>query len=185
MRQTPARGFTLIEVLIGSGILALTAGAVVSFGRTAIRAHDLAGERTQAYQLVSEGLEIARQIRDTSYIDQEVNEWNSNFSAELESFSPIWDAATRRFKFIKNNVAEPAISEGVETINLDGLNFARKVVFTPPPSLFELKDSNNESIENGVSTNAIKVTVEVAWESYGNNWQVAGSTLLTNWKPGY
>lgn len=169
-------GFTLIEVLIASTILALATGAVLSLGRTAIRSYDISFARSQAYLYVQEGLEIVRSIRDTSAVDQRLNDWLAVFPASLTSYQGRWDAILGRWQFA---VGDEELSPAFQP----ELYYRRTIRFSLPPTLPPLMTENGISLPTGISDNVRAVTVEVSWEENGQTQRVTGSTLLTNWQP--
>ncbi len=187
-------GFTLIEVLVASSILVVTTGALVSLGRASLRSQSLAYERSQAYQLVQEGFEVVRQIRDTTSIDATLtngipNSWDSSFpvlASQGSTVGPIWDGFDRRWRLVENSTGtDAAITAGVETIVLDGLNFRRTLTFLPMPDQYDQLvplTGVSGALTTGFHDSARLIQVAVTWESQGEVWTVSGRTVLSNWK---
>lgn len=167
-------GFTLIEVLIASGILALVAGAVLVVSQAAIRSHDTALERSQGYQLVQEGLEIIHTMRDTSVQDREPGNWQTGFPSDTQPVHAIWDPTTRRY----------GILSGSEPIVLGHTTFTRTYTFLEPPNLPELTDQFGEPIADQAvfEEQMRRVRVEVTWTSQNRLQTAQGTTMLTNWR---
>lgn len=67
------RAFSLIEVVVASGILIIVAGASVALSNNVLRGSQTLSERTAATYLAVEGLENAQRERDTAYIDGNPN----------------------------------------------------------------------------------------------------------------
>ncbi len=63
-----ASGFTLVEAVVAVGVIAIgVAGALISLAQSSAQATNLRN-RAVAAQLVAEGLEIVRNIRDTNWL---------------------------------------------------------------------------------------------------------------------
>lgn len=172
-------GFTLIEVLVSSTILAFAAAAVMSISRFSVQAYSSTFERTQAYFLVQEGLEIVRSIRDNQSLDHRSNNWAillPNPSASSEVWRAVWDAQAGRWQ----------LATGSEDIQLDpavDLHFIRIIRFESVPNLPGLVGSDGTILPTGIAENIRRVTVEVEWAQAGTPASVRGSTLLSNWQP--
>ena len=61
------RGFTLVEVLVALSIFALSAGLVFTLFHSMVILVPEATARLEAFYLAQEGVEIARNIRDTNF----------------------------------------------------------------------------------------------------------------------
>ncbi len=174
-RSTRFNGFTILEVLIASGILVTVSGAMLATGRASIRSHDLSMERTQASHLVQEAFEVVRQIRDTNYIDGEATAWNSGLVTGVDE-KPVWNPDIRRWQLVP----------GEETVQVDGttaLTYSRTIRLEPAANLAEIHPGNaGTSIEP--SQVAYKVTVTVQWQSQGQDWTESASSLVTDWNIG-
>lgn len=171
-----SRGFTLIEVLIASGILVVAAGAVLRISQVAIRNEDQALERVRAYHLVQEGFEIVHQIRDSIRLDKTVNRWDAFLPTDDSSYAARWDSVSGRW------VLEPA-GTTVDEHELDGIKFIRSIVVSVPPTdLLPIKNEAGETVTTDWRDVARLVTVTVSWESQGQTMKVSGKTLLTDWQ---
>lgn len=170
-------GFTLIEVLIASTIIAFAAGSVMMLAQSATRVYDAGLERTQAYLLVQEGLEIVRSIRDNQSLDDQANNWADILPGPGPiDYRPIWQATTGRWQ----------LQTGLETIQPDNsvnLRFTRTIHFETPPDLPSLVGPDGTPVEAGIASNVRRVTVNVNWDQAGQPANVKGTTLLTNWQP--
>jgi len=67
------RGQTLIEVVAGIGLLVIVVTALIGMGIVALKTSTSARNRTVAAKLASEGMEIARSVRDQSGLDAVVS----------------------------------------------------------------------------------------------------------------
>lgn len=70
--KKPARGFGIIEVLVGSAIISIALFALADVVRLSHRAVSGSLDKTQARFLAQEGLEVVRIARDQSY-SQNIN----------------------------------------------------------------------------------------------------------------
>lgn len=184
-------GFTLIEVLVASGILVLAVGSVVTIGRAAIQAQDIAMERTQAYELAQEGLEITRQIRDTAVAQESIGgdalpNWDERLPVIGQPVGLVWDDLGQRWRFTTSSVADPVVRNGIEEVILgDGAtttHFFRTIEFLASPALPGVGDPLAPLDSAAIQANARRVVVTVRWQSLGEDHEVSATTLLTNWK---
>lgn len=61
-------GFGLLEVIFSTAIFIVVVGSLVSLSRLSLRNAVLSTHRSQAFNLAQDGLEIVRQMRDTTWI---------------------------------------------------------------------------------------------------------------------
>lgn len=173
-------GFGLIEVVVAVSIMIIILGAVAVLQKNAIRNSVIAAERTQAYNLVREGIEAVRAIRDSKWIDQTAEPWNKNFTTASE-----FDVEMEIEKWI----LQPA---PLEEIPLDKQKFLRKIFFeniADSQVIGQLKAMAGLAYADKTAEwwadYAIKMTVVVSWNSYGKNYQITSYEYLTDWKPPY
>jgi prepilin-type N-terminal cleavage/methylation domain-containing protein len=173
-----SRGFGLLEVLISVSILTSVMAAAVYAGRISIRNNIIANQRSQAYNLVRQNLEVIRQMRDTTWVDGISNEWNSPFS------SVSFDGAK---KYHLNFDSLTIELNDVEK-NLDGTKFSENIVFYNnnadgklDAELRQLAGSDYVNITNFQSILGAKSTI--SWFSYNKQYSVSGAINLTDWKP--
>ena len=171
------QGFTLIEVLIASTIIAFAAGSVMMIGRSSIRNYDSGLERTQAYLLVQEGLEIVRSIRDNQSLDKRSNDWATFLpTPSSATYHPAWDASSGRYRLL-------AGGEELQPDTRVNLRFTRSITFVSQPTLPALVGPDGTVLDRGIENNTRRVVVEVQWNSNGVPTSVTGTTLLSNWQP--
>jgi Tfp pilus assembly protein PilV len=183
------KGFGIVEVLIASVIIIMIVFALVAAGKAALNGLLLSEQRTQAYFLAQEGLEIARQVRDTNWIDSgdAKTNWNSfdytNLIAPIirnsrvYHITPYYDSsAPQRYYF-------PSTGATADSIILNGLSFTRQIQFQ---SISNILPGTSPDVHK--TENSIKITVKVSWK-----WNTVGSDnkfvyvsdVLTNWRPNY
>lgn len=191
MTKYRSNGFTLIEVLIASSILVMVTGAVVGLSRVAFHSQDLSLERTQAYHLVQEGLEMVHQMRDTQTVSQTTDFWVNLFGAcdrTLATCSPAWDSQLGRWRLVDGSSTELGIHNGTELIDIDGLQYRRAIRILPAPELPRLSGSSASLSANDsqtiVSEGMRRIQVEVEWDDRGIVRKLVGETYLSQWHLG-
>lgn len=187
--QKRKRGFGILEVLISGVIIIIILGALVVLARNAINNSQYVQERSQAVNLAQEGIEIVRQIRDTSYYS--ANNWNQMVCNSTENRLDLTVLApdiSYRFKWYspspgnKTNLdawfcLEPGTGTGV---NLAGNNFYRTVRFYNIGGSGSqiLSDPTNKVKNNGV--NGVIVEVVVTWPTASGDHNVNIRELITD-----
>lgn len=175
------RGFGIIEVLISGVIIIIVLGALVILARNAINNSQYVQERSQAVNLAQEGIEIVRQIRDSSYIDSKSNtSWrsmvsvpNTDIDNNFEYNTPYYigfnfSQFAMRFRLIKIPTS----------ISLGGNTFYRTVSFTSIDGSQVLPTSPIDINNNG--NNGVVVKVTVTWLRSTGEHKVELEELLTN-----
>lgn len=192
-------GFGILEVLISAGILIIVVGGVLTLERSAIKSNILSQEKTQAFNLTREGVELVRANRDTKWIDEEVNDWNEKFN-----LSENQDIAYFVIDCTRNCDLFPATSEQKESIKVGKTDFTRQIQVKKIPTSFntvlkdktkvtEIDSSGNvteygsgtpiydiTNTDNRVLTEVVSV---VSWSSGGKEYQEEIPLVLTDWKP--
>jgi len=181
--STTTAGFTLIEVLVASGVLALAVGAVLQVTQVAVHNQDLSLERVQANQLITEASEIIHQVRDSATRDGVVNlAWDEGLPENGAVAAPVWSPTTRQWEFVSNHL-DARVTDGIQLIELSGIEFRRRIQFSEPPvALAPLIDDSGDPASVAVAEHLRKVTIEVSWQSHGEEWVVTGETLIGNWQ---
>lgn len=172
------RGFTLIEVLIASGILVMATGAVLRVGQIAVQSEDHALERIRAYRLVEEGFEIVHQMRDSTRVDRSVNTWDGFFPANDVSVVPVWDPLDERWQL----VAPTEDNRAADVI--DGVPYERTIIFSEIPADMppvETLSGDNFSAAD-LAGQARRVTVRVRWENFDEKFEISADSLLSDWQ---
>jgi prepilin-type N-terminal cleavage/methylation domain-containing protein len=155
-------GFTLVEVLIAAFII--TVGVVASYMMIQqIFAQTFeASTRLTAIYLAKEGAEIARNIRDTGWLQD--LDWNNNglaagnYQASYNGYSLISCPGSCEF----GNMYFVNYITGTST------HFKRRINIQRPSS--------------GQNAGAIIVTVDVMWQDKGQVKKVTIQSLLYDWK---
>ena len=177
-RHRSQQGFGLLEVVIAASIMALVSGSVVALAMNSIQMSILGANRTDAYQLSQEGVEIVRQLRDTTYIDGLPNSWNTPFDTSCASDSCQ----------IKKDASGVSLVAGSETVNLAtgsaSTPFTRKITIKPISWYTQDKTSvPNNPTDITVPPLALQVKCVVSWQQQGRTISAESSTILTDWRP--
>jgi prepilin-type N-terminal cleavage/methylation domain-containing protein len=156
------KGFTLVEVLVALFILTtgIVAGLVVV--NQGLSATQIAKSRLVAANLVQEGIEVVRNIRDTNWIEKEINpalswddgllvgDWEASYQSQsLESYQG------RYLKIDANGFYN--YTDGNDT------KFKRKIT---------IERINNEQL---------RVIARVEWRERGKNYNLTAVEDLYNW----
>ena len=177
--QNLKSGFGLLEVLISVGILVMVMGAAIFAGRISVRNNLIANQRAQAYNLVRQDLEVARTIRDSTWIDENLNNWDDPFATYIN------DGKTHAISFVNKEWVFDV--DGSKEINLDGTKFSKAISFNKIEDDDLNKElrilASSENINTLDVTSIIIVKAVVSWQSYGKTYSVTGAINLAGWKP--
>lgn len=179
------KGFGLLEVLISAVIIIMILAALVFIGRAALSNNEYLSERAQAVYLAQEGLEIARQIRDTSWIDGEnITKWNSlvhfpSIEPPVNNRPYLLEVFNAPFLLYEYGLIE-CDPTTCDSITIDGVIFVRKIT---------VNTVNAPLLPNSTGTDltpyALKVTSKIEWKFSGVDKTVEASEILTNWRPDF
>lgn len=156
------KGFTLIEVLVATFVIALGVGGLFSLVRQNSSFALTSSLQFQASFLAQEGVEIARNIRDANFLKIHAGQtanWDDNLTGcALGCEADYNDSALLagdRFLNIANNMY--TYDSGTPTV------FKRAIHAT------------------AAGADALEITVHVSWFEKGNAKEVQASTMLYNW----
>ncbi len=137
-------GFSLVEVLIASAIISLTSIALMSAATKGIELSNRALKQVQASQLIEEGVEAVKSIRDTNWDTISGLTPAINYYLSFDTNTNLWSLDT------------------IQTDKIDGL-FTRLIVFSDVN-----RDSNDDIAEIGtLDVGTKKVNVFVTWPAPG------------------
>lgn len=203
------QGFGLIEVLISAAILIVILGALVAIGRMALANIRISQERAQATYLAQEGLEVARQIRDTNWVDGLNNtQWNSFiYNGELAdgqtpdmlpSGAIITDEEVTVELFQKPELSgwphyfvfQSENSGSSETINIDDQEFDRCLTLEQTGGLMPVDNSLPANEYSSGNYHSLIIRAKIYWPSNdscdkGSRKMVEATELLTDWRPNF
>jgi len=171
-------GFGLLEVMIGVTILTMVVGGVLYLERAAIKSNALSREKTQAYNLGREVVEIIRASRDTKWIDEQLNDWNEDFSG-----------VNKTCILGSSNLISCSSGENSEEITLGNTKYERYFILDNISSgNFNnelISQTNSEFFTTDTNTDnkvITKLTVVIKWQSYGKTNTAEIPVVLSDWK---
>lgn len=179
MKNIKRQGFGLLEVVISSVILVTIVGAVVALGAASVRGGLTASDKTTAYNLVQEGLEKVRALKDKSETDGVNNSWDHYL---VSGFSKITDSTFQLTAL--SGTTDSTYKKGLEQ-TAPNMGSGEKVsVGTPTVDYYRfIKIENWYGVaETPPRSTGKKVTCYVVWYSESGIKEIKGSTYLTDWK---
>ncbi len=181
-------GFSLIEVIVSSVLVATTIGALFAAASLSTRLTVLGQERGTASQLAREGLEVVKNIRDQNFIDQKCDtptadsltcaDWRNGILSTDELKILVDGAITKHVTMQPNgfgldpgNLVSQTCTDYInrETLQMTQSNasadtlYCRRI-FIEPVDDMDVKGSS--TLENN---HAIRVRSQVAWTGNGRN----------------
>lgn len=148
-------GFGLIEVVIGSAILATTIWSIAGYYQQALKVSQSTGQIMQASFLLEEGVEVAQFFRDNSW---------SNISgmAAGTPYYLVWGGT--------------AWATSTTPSTVDG-TFTRSIVASDV-----YRDGNDDITTSGgtIDTGTREITATVTWNDHGTTASRSLSAYLTN-----
>lgn len=156
------KGFTLLEVFVALAVLTIGISGVFLLVRQTVSFGESTGLKLTATYLSQEGLEIARNIRDTNFLKIHKGQGGTWTQGLLNCASGCQadynDAALAAYtgSFLKLNQGVYSYDPGSNSL------FLRKITVT---QAFDVLDVN----------------VEVSWDERGRSQKVQAATKLYNW----
>lgn len=185
------KGFGILEVLLAGVIIVTMLGALVVLGRTVLMniANNVA--RAQATYLAQEGIEIARQIRDTNYIDgTNTTGWNSfvrdgsGAPRTPARYGPTFYGSFFMVDYDSTDkpmlIAAPPSTDGEEITTADGNKFVRTISFDSSTDTMGIKPSGADSAL--ASDSIVKVICKVTW---GSGKSLSVEEFVANSRPNF
>lgn len=166
------KGFTIIEVIVSIGIITFVSVAMSTLANRSLQAGVNSANRTKAYGLAQQMVEIVRNTRDNNWLKSLA--WN----AGLETDNNDTSLGNLYNKLIGANptLVANAIDGKKDAVKLvDNSGFVVSLRFYP------IKTSSDTDIN--VDNVIEKVEVTVTWQS-GAAGTVKSETYISNWKGG-
>lgn len=157
------KGFTIVEVLIALFVVALGVGGLSALVRQTNSFAAVSSAQLQATFLAQEGVEIARNIRDSNFLAIHKGiggNWDDGLTGCSGGCEADYnDTALGSFqdRFLKNDNGLYTYDSGTDTI------FKRKII-----------------VSSG-GADILNVDAEVSWQERGRTHTVKSSTVLYNW----
>jgi prepilin-type N-terminal cleavage/methylation domain-containing protein len=143
-------GFSLVEVLIASAMISLTAFALIASTTKGLELSDRALNQVQANNLIEEGIEAVKTIRDTNWSTISDLQNSVNYYLYFDTSSKTWN-------LLPLGTEEDSIMDDI---------FYRTISFSPVE-----RDANTDDIvaSGAVDIKGKSVKVEVKW-LYKEEW---------------
>ena len=176
------KAFGLVEVLLASTIIITVISSFVFVSQGVLTATGRTADRIQAASLAAEGIEMVRQIRDTSWIDQKnTTTWGKWVSSNL-------DTAVDPTKLYDPNFSSDHYFliklPPVRKITLPGGTYNRTIAITKISHSSKVMSSSTDSKKEQLQDLSYKVTAEVTSVD-DSKIIVTISEILTNWRPNF
>jgi len=148
-------GFGLVEIVIGSSILAATILGVLSVAKSSLEASERALRTTQAGFLLSEGAEVIRFFRDSSwqniFLLSTTTVYRLSFSTSTNKFSTTTSVIYTDSVFDRSFVARDVVRDGSGNIAASGTydSGTKKIVMSV--SWFNRQATTTKSVEFYIS----------------------------------
>lgn len=164
------KGFTILEVVLA--IFILTCGVVGAFAliqQTLSSIAVLQAKLTASY-LTQEGIEIAKNIRDSNWLEQRVDS------------SVLWDdgLAEGNWQVDFKNQILPYDSQGY-FLNIDSSGFYSYSLGSATVFKRKISFSEKTDLDGDGKPDKMKISVEVNWEERGRTHTVEAIDYLYNW----
>lgn len=152
------KGFTIVEIIIISGIIALALAGILQLENASLKSRQAAELKTQAVSYLEEGYEALRSLRDGGW-DANIVSLANNQDYYLVLAGGNWQTITEA----------PAPLNG---------KFTRVIVLSPV-----YRDGNGNIAQTGtLDANTRKATIGIEWSERGLPVNISSSTYLTNWR---
>ncbi|PIS07831.1 hypothetical protein COT78_01170 [Candidatus Berkelbacteria bacterium CG10_big_fil_rev_8_21_14_0_10_43_13] len=176
------KAFGLVEVLLASTIIITVISSFVFVSQGVLTATGRTADRIQAASLAAEGIEMVRQIRDTSWIDQKNTttwgKWVWSIFSETPNPAKFYDPNFSSGKYFLITTTNG------RDITLNGATYRRKLAITKIPFTSGMMSSSTTSKKQQLKDLSYKVTAEVTSVD-DSKIIVTISEILTNWRPNF
>jgi len=167
------RGFTLLETIIALGIIVIGLVGSLILISFSVGTVSLARNKFIAANLASEGIEVARNIRDTNWLQNRMD----NGTLTPGDSSDDWNYGLSNGDW---EVQYDSVSFLAYTGNLLRIHpTTRFYKYGPPGSQTIFKRKINI---NNVVQDQVLVSSTVEWQERGRNYQVEAVEILYNWR---
>lgn len=129
MKSNFFRGITFIEVLIAAGVLSLLLGSAATVSHVTSRSEILKQNYDQATAIADEAMEIIKNLRDSTYIDEKFNSPFDYIDSRclgdnkcFENVELIWQTDSNSWILEKDSSAGEDSIAGQEIISVDLTN---------------------------------------------------------------
>lgn len=164
-----SKGISVIELLVGAGILTLSLSALLGFLAFTLTTTSFLKQQTEATALAEEALEAVRSFRDgTGWNDDEAQN-------QYDGLGRVQTGVAYHIALSEDVPPRWQLLSDSETLGI----FSRTVAFENVQ-----RDANDDIVASGgvQDSDTKKVTVTVSWTAKTRAHDVTVVTYLTNWK---
>jgi prepilin-type N-terminal cleavage/methylation domain-containing protein len=167
IKKPKKNGFTIIETIAAIFMISVGMAAVFSLVIQSTSYVDLAAARLTAIYLAQEGIEVARNIRDSNILEMGrtgIGDWDDNFSLSADYYN---------FDYRSQAIPDETNCSGKNYLQVSGGFYACS---SNTNSRFQRKIRLNQ-----VSPDKIEAVVNVYWTDKGKTNGVSVSEILYKW----
>lgn len=163
------RGFTLIEVILAISVLTLAVGGIFTLIQQTLVVASISNSKLTAAYLAQEGMEIVRNIRDNNWLYQKRVNPTISWKAGLTTgeYEASYDSQTLNFYTDRN-------------LYINGDNGFYTYIDSPDSNDIQTKFKRKITITE-IGENTIDVSVNVAWQNRGKDYNIEVRENLYNW----
>lgn len=168
-RRAGEAGISIVELLVGAGILTMSLSVLLGFLSFTITAASLVKQQTQATALAQGALEAVRNFRDGVA-------WNADDPQnQYDGLGRMQTGVPYHAQVSQDIPPKWQLLSGAEAMGV----FARTIVFENAQ-----RDVDNNIVQAGgiEDSDTKKVTVTVSWQAKAATQEIALVSYLTNWK---
>ncbi len=168
-------GFGLLEALIASGMIAVFTAGIVILGNLSIRSVVVNKHKLQAAYLAQEAIEAVRNIRDSNWVDENINtNWDNGFPASAGVYTNRGVRLSSNLWTINNS--PDYFDSNLNQNNIPDYNSNERIFARA------IKITRNSVSGNTLADKIIDIEVEVSWQDYGKSRSVKIDSSLTDWQ---
>jgi type II secretory pathway pseudopilin PulG len=163
------KGISIIELLVGAGILTLSLSALLGFLAFTVTTSSFLKQQAEATALAQEALEVVRNVRDgTGWEDEDPQN-------EYDGLGRLQTGIAYRVALSGDIPPRWQLIAGLETLGM----FLRSVIFESAQ-----RDVDDNIVESGgvQDPNTKKVSVTVSWTTKTKQHEVVIVSYFTNWR---
>lgn len=160
-------GFTVLEVITAIFILTVGVGAALSLMNQTLATASVVKQTLIASYLTQEGIEIVRNIRDTTWLEK-----RNNLSLVWDEYLQVGDWEVD----YSSQTLTPYVGDG-RFLNIESVGFYG---YGPADPQAQTKFKRKITIEKP-QADEIKVNIEVRWQERGKTHSFTALEYITNW----
>jgi len=170
--------FTLLEVIIAITVLTIAVGGSFTLIQQTLTASSQNKLKLTAYYLAQEGLEIARNIRDSNWLKQKRKDPDVSWDAGLADGLSVGDSGD----YIADYDDTSLSSFEDKPLNLDSDGFYSYSPGEPTPFRRKISITKEDIPETDDPNDySLRVLVVVNWSERGRGHSVQATEYLYNW----